>query len=236
MPATPTDIDAVALLGEPARRALYDAVVAAGRSLSRDEAASAAGVSRALAAFHLDKLVAAGLLETEYRRLTGRSGPGAGRPSKLYRRGPREVGVSLPDRQYEVPARLLATALERLAGSTPPDELRAAAHELGAEIGAATRQRSGPRPSRRRLRAELEETLEARGYEPAETPSGEIRFRNCPFHALVADHRGLVCSMNVALADGILDGLGDDRLSARLDPQPGQCCVAIAPEDRVVAR
>ena len=232
MPPTPSDIEAVALLDEPARRALYDAVVAAGRPLGRDEAAAAAGVTRALAAFHLDKLVAAGLLDTEYRRLSGRSGPGAGRPSKLYRRGTREIGVSLPDRQYEVPARLLATALEQLAGSTPPEALRAAAHELGEGIGADARRRVGPRPSRRRLRTQLEETLEARGYEPAETPTGEIRLRNCPFHALVEDHRDLVCNMNLALADGILDGLGEDRLTARLDPQPGQCCVAIGDDAR----
>lgn len=223
-----TDIQAVSLLNEPARRALYDAVADAGRPLGRDEAAAAAGVTRALAAFHLDKLVGAGLLEVEYRRLSGRTGPGAGRPAKLYRRGSREVGVSLPNRDYEVPAELLATAMEQLTGPTPPDALRSAAHDLGEGIGAAARQRSGTRPSRRRLRAALEETLEARGYEPAESPSGEIRFRNCPFHALVEDHRDLVCNMNLALADGILDGLGEDRLTARLDPQPGQCCVAIS--------
>lgn len=228
MSTNPTAIEAVALLDEPARRALYDAVVGGTQPLSRDEAAAAAGVTRALAAFHLDKLVEAKLLDAEYRRLTGRTGPGAGRPSKLYRRGSREVGVSLPERHYEVPAELLARALVQLTGPTPPDALRSAAHDLGEGIGTAARQRSGPRPSRRRLRAELEETLEARGYEPAETPSGEIRLRNCPFHALVEDHRDLVCNMNLALADGILDGLGDDRLSARLDPQPGQCCVAIS--------
>lgn len=228
MPTNPTVIEAVALLDEPARRALYDAVAGADRPLSRDEAASAAGVTRALAAFHLDKLVAVGLLDTEFRRLSGRTGPGAGRPSKLYRRGSRELGVSLPERHYEVPAELLATAMERMTGTTPPDVLRSAAHELGEGIGAAARRRSGPRPSRRGLRAALEETLDARGYEPVETASGEIRLRNCPFHALVDDHRDLVCNMNLALADGILDGLGEERLSARLDPQPGQCCVAIS--------
>jgi predicted ArsR family transcriptional regulator len=228
MTTSPTDIEALALLDEPARRALYETVVRASRSLSRDEAASAAKVSRALAVFHLDKLVQAGLLDVEYRRLSGRTGPGAGRPSKLYRRGSREVDISLPERHYEVPARLLAAAMEQLTGATPPDALRTAAHELGEGIGAAARQRSGPRPTRRRLRAALQETLESRGYEPAETPSGEIRFRNCPFHALVDDHRGLVCNMNLALTDGILDGLGEGRLCARLDPQPGQCCVAIS--------
>ena len=235
MPTNSTDIEAVALLGEPARRALYDAVVGATDPLSRDVAASAAGVTRALAAFHLDKLVEAGLLDVEYRRLSGRTGPGAGRPSKLYRRGVREVGVSLPSRHYEVPARLFATALH-LVGPTPPDALRTAAHDAGEDIGAAARRRSGPRPSRRRLRAALEESLEHRGYEPAETPSGEIRFRNCPFHALVDEHRDLVCNMNLALADGILAGLGDASLSASLDPQPGQCCVVISEAARADSR
>jgi predicted ArsR family transcriptional regulator len=228
VPTNPTEIQAVALLDEPARRALYEAVVGAHQPMSRDEAASAAGVTRALAVFHLDKLVTAGLLDVEYRRLSGRTGPGAGRPSKLYRRGSREVGVSLPERHYEVSAQLLATALEQLAGPTPPDALRSAARDLGEGIGLAARRRSGPGPSRRRLRSVLEETLDDRGYDPEETPSGEIRLRNCPFHALVEDHRDLVCNMNLALADGILDGLGDDRLHARLDPQPGQCCVAIS--------
>ena len=218
----------MALLDEPARRTLYEAVVGAHQPMSRDEAASAAGVTRALALFHLDKLVTAGLLDVEFRRLSGRTGPGAGRPSKLYRRGSREVGVSLPERHYEVPAQVLATALEQLAGPTPPDALRSAAHDLGEGIGSAARRRSGAGPSRRRLRSALEETLDDRGYDPEETPSGEIRLRNCPFHALVEDHRDLVCNMNLALADGILDGLGDDRLHARLDPQPGQCCVAIS--------
>lgn len=230
MLTNPSHIEAVALLDEPTRRALYEAVIDARRPISRDEAASMAEVTRALAAFHLDKLVEAGLLDVEYRRLSGRSGPGAGRPSKLYLRGAREVGVSLPARQYEVPAELLATALEQIAGPTPPEALRSAAHDLGEGIGAAARRRSGPRPSRKRLRAELRETLEARGYEPLDTPTGEIRFANCPFHALVDDHRDLVCGMNLALASGILDGLGDNRLTARLDPQPGQCCVAISGE------
>ena len=231
MQADPSDIEALALLDEPARRALYEAVVVQDRPIGRDEAASAANVSRALAAFHLDKLVQAGLLGVEYRRLTGRTGPGAGRPSKLYSRGSRQVDVSLPERHYEVPARLLATAMEQLAGPTPPEALRSVAHALGEDIGASARQSSGPRPSRRRLRTTLRETLDSRGYQPAEAPSGEIRLRNCPFDALVDEHRDLVCNMNLALADGILDGLGDDRLHARLDPQPGQCCVAIASAD-----
>jgi len=226
MPNSPGDIQAVALLDEPVRRALYEWVVSAGRPVGRDEAATAVDVSRALAAFHLDRLAREGLLDTEYRRLSGRTGPGAGRPAKLYRRGPRQVTISLPERRYEVAARLLAEAIEGMSGEVPPDPLRASARQVGNEVGASARRRAGPRPGRKRLREALVETLEDRGYEPRETASGEIRLANCPFHALVDEHRDLVCGMNLALASGMLEGLGDADVEARLDPQPGQCCVA----------
>lgn len=224
----PADIEAVALLEEPVRRALYEWVVGAGRPVGRDEAATAVDVSRALAAFHLDRLAREGLLDTEYRRLSGRNGPGAGRPAKLYRRGPREVTISLPQRGYEVAARLLAEAIERMGSEVPPEPLRSSARQVGGEVGESARRRAGPHPSRKRLRQALLETLGDRGYEPRETASGEIRLANCPFHALVDEHRELVCGMNLALASGMLEGLGDPDVEARLDPQPGQCCVAFA--------
>jgi predicted ArsR family transcriptional regulator len=226
MPPDPRDVDAIALLGEPARRALYEWVVAAGRPVSRDEAAAGAGVSRALAAFHLDRLVAAGLLTPEYRRLTGRTGPGAGRPAKLYTRGPEEVAVSLPERTYEVAAHIFADALTELAPSLPPDALTSAAHAVGQDVGAAARRRAGPRPRARQRREALLDTLAERGYEPRETEGGEIRLGNCPFHSLVEGHRPLVCGMNLALAEGVVEGLGDAGVEPRLDPRPGSCCVA----------
>ena len=230
------DFEAIGLLDEPVRRAAYEWVVGAGRAVGRDEVAAGVGASRALAAFHLDRLARAGLLEVEYRRLSGRSGPGAGRPAKLYRRGSAEVAISLPERRYDVPAQLFATALEAASGPVPSETLRAAAHNLGEAAGGAARKTAGPRPSRRRLRGALSEALVERGYEPFETASGEIRFRNCPFHALVGDHRDLVCGTNLALADGLIEGLGDDQLRARLDPQPGQCCVAISSDRQAGAQ
>ncbi len=227
MPNDPTNIEAVALLAEPVRRALYEWVAGAGRAVSRDEAATAAGVSRALAAFHLDRLVEGDLLTPEYRRLSGRTGPGAGRPAKLYRRGAGEVTVSLPDRRYELAAQLFADAIEETQEEIPPTPLRAAAHRFGQTLGMRARKDAGPRPSGKRLRTRLLTALRERGYEPRETEGGEIRLGNCPFHALVEDHRQLVCGMNLALAAGMIDGLADGRVSARLDPLPGQCCVAI---------
>jgi predicted ArsR family transcriptional regulator len=232
MTSNPLDLEAAALLDEPSRRALYDAIIGADHPLGRDEAATTAGVSRALAAFHLDRLAEAGLLETEYRRLSGRSGPGAGRPSKLYRRGSREIRVSLPERRYDVAAELFAEALESLAGTEPPAPLLGAAHGLGESLGKAARNEAGARPSRRRLRTALQTALRDRGYEPFEAPGGDIRLRNCPFHALVGEHRDLVCGTNLALTDGVVDGLGDPRLEARLDSQPGLCCVVIADRGR----
>ena len=218
-------IDAIALLDEPVRRTLYEWVVRQGRAVGRDEAAAGTGVSRALTAFHLDRLARAGLLSTEFRRLTGRSGPGAGRPSKLYKRVGHEIRVSLPERRYDIAAELRAEALDDASVERPVDALRRAAHRMGEEVGSAARATAGPRPSQDRRREALVETLEERGYEPLEQ-EGTLRLGNCPFHALVDDHRDLVCGMNLALAEGILDGLGEERISAHLDRRPGWCCVA----------
>lgn len=225
-PNPQAQIEALALLAEPVRAALYRAVVNAGRAVSRDEAAATTDVSRGLAAFHLDRLVLAGLLVVEYRRLSGRAGPGAGRPAKLYRRAPREISVSLPDRHYEIPAQLFAETLKHRDAQPLPTSLRVSAHRMGESAGAQARKRAGPRPSQRALRAALLETLAERGYQPRDA-MGEIRLGSCPFHALVDEHRQLVCGMNLALADGLISGLGDGRLRAHLDPEPDRCCVVI---------
>jgi predicted ArsR family transcriptional regulator len=228
MAGTTDDIGAIALLDEPVRRALYEWVVSQREPVGRDAAAAGVGVSRALAAFHLDRLVDGGLLATEFRRLSGRTGPGAGRPAKLYRRGRNEVRVSLPDRRYDIAASVMAEALEEMSEVMPPDTLVSAAHRVGEAVGRSARKAAGSRPTRARRRAALTETLQERGYEPHEV-DGVIRLGNCPFHALVDRHRDLVCGMNVALADGLLEGLGEHGATARLDPQPGLCCVAIEP-------
>src|SRR5215211_5374813 len=103
-----------ALLNEPVRGALYAFVASRDEPVDRDEAASAVGVGRPLAAFHLDRLVAAGLLDVEFRRRSGRTGPGAGRPAKFYlRRRDQDVSIDLPARSYDVAAEILATGIER---------------------------------------------------------------------------------------------------------------------------
>jgi predicted ArsR family transcriptional regulator len=215
------DLRAIGLLDEPMRRDLYDWVVAQARPVGREESAKALGITRALATFHLDRLTDAGLLEGGYRRLTGRSGPGAGRPARVYWRADREFNVALPERQYERAAELFAKALAEMTDETVPQPLRDAAEELGEELGSGSRR---GQPARRLMTA-----LESAGYEPYLEATGTIRLRNCPFHALVEQHRPLMCGTNLAMAEGISRGAGVTELRPVLDPQPGYCCVAFTP-------
>ncbi|MFC5746656.1 helix-turn-helix transcriptional regulator [Actinomadura rugatobispora] len=212
------DIEAIAVLQDPVRRRLYAYVGAQDHEVSRNEAAEAAGVQRTLAAFHLDKLVEAGLLETVSRRLTGRSGPGAGRPAKLYRRAPGERAVSLPPRDYRTAAGLLAQAAET-AGLDA--ELREAARRRGRRL-----QEEGAGPCRGL--EEVAALLEGRGYEPR-MEDGVLRMRNCPFHALSEEFPPLVCGMNLALLEGLLEGSQGVRV--RIDAGPGRCCTVAEPAE-----
>ena len=216
------DLEALSLLDEPARRRLYDWVVAQARPVGREEAAKAVKITRALAAFHLNRLAEAGLLETGYRRLTGRVGPGAGRPARVYWRAAREFSVSLPERRYDRVAGLFASALERLPGRSTQPALRDTARDLGRTLGQSSRRKSAT--------GRLAAALEAGGYEPVTDRTGTIRLRNCPFDALVDSHRTLVCGTNLAMAEGVVDGAGVSGVRAVLDPQPGYCCVAFVPE------
>jgi predicted ArsR family transcriptional regulator len=227
MTGTDPDLVALALLVEPVRRDLYDWVIAQARPVGREEAAVALKITRALATFHLDRLAAAGLLEAGYRRLSGRVGPGAGRPARVYWRADREFSVSLPHRRYEAIAQLFALALERLGNKSVPDSLQEAARELGEQLG-ATGERGAPA---KRLTA----ALKAGGYEPVTVKAGIIRLRNCPFAALADAHRPLVCGTNLALAEGIVRGSGATAVRAVLDFQPDHCCVVFVPDTDIPA-
>src|SRR5919206_5136836 len=135
-------ISAIAALNEPIRRALYTYLLERPDPVGRDEAAEAVGITRDLAAFHLDKLLEEGLLDVEYRRISGRSGPGAGRPAKLYRPSGRHVQVSLPERRYDLAARLMAEALED-PGRNPAAAVERAARRFGETVGAQARRHLG---------------------------------------------------------------------------------------------
>jgi predicted ArsR family transcriptional regulator len=219
-------ISAIAALNEPIRRALYAYLVERPSPVGRDEAAEAVGITRELAAFHLDKLLEEGLLDVEYRRLSGRTGPGAGRPAKLYHPSRRQVQVSLPERRYELVARLMAEALEE-KGSDPAASLDAVARRFGESLGAEARRQMGRRATQGRLLETACAVLRDQGFEPM-MADAEIRLRNCPFDKVAQEHISLVCGMNLALAQGLVTGLGASGVDVRLDPKPGACCVAFA--------
>lgn len=214
------NVRAVSLLDEPVRRRLFDWVVEQNRPVGREEASRALKISRPLATFHLDKLADAGLLESGYQRLSGRVGPGAGRPARVYWRSPREFNVNVPERNYERAAELFATALEAHTGGLPTP-LRQAAAELGERLGEQEHARSSTR--------RLVDALASGGYEPQVDEAGAIRLLNCPFHALVEEHRPLVCGTNLALAEGLARGAGVTDMQPVLDSQPGYCCVSFRP-------
>jgi predicted ArsR family transcriptional regulator len=223
-------IEAIAQLEEPNRRRLFDLATTSREPIGRDDAAASLGISRELAAFHLDRLVEAGLLEAEYRRRGSRTGPGAGRPAKFYRRSDRELTVSLPPRSYDVAADVMATALDRLETPSGAEAVRIVARERGAEVGEEIRRSAGARPGRRRLQTALLDTLRRSGYEPeVDHASGAVHLRNCPFHTLATSHRDLTCGMNVAWANGLTDALLDSGLRPELASAPGCCCVVFQP-------
>jgi predicted ArsR family transcriptional regulator len=227
-PSIDDRLDELAPLAEPIRRALYLHVAARPEATGRDAAAEAVGIGRALAAFHLDRLVEAGLLVADYRRLSGRSGPGAGRPAKVYRRADRDVEVSLPERRDDIVARLFATALEADRDGTAPGgvALERAARAYGRTMGREAKRRAGPRPTRPRRLESASAVLADQGFEPIAEGSS-IALGNCPFDRVARDHRDLVCGMNRSLMEGVVSGLGSTGIAARFDPQPGRCCVVL---------
>ena len=217
----------IGALADPLRRDLYLYVCAQDHPVARDEAAGALDVPLHKAKFHLDRLADDGLLEVEFARLSGRSGPGAGRPSKLYRRASREITVSLPEREYELAGRLMAEAIAESSRSGMPvlDTLGQVASEHGRTLGAAAlaaADRSGTDALHIACAA-----LAEHGYEPR-IESGAATLANCPFHALAEAHADLVCRMNLALVEALVDEIGPGDVDARLDPAEGRCCVTLA--------
>jgi len=214
----------IGALADPTRQSLYEYVAAQPQPVGREAAASALDLPPHVARFQLDRLVEAGLLEVEFRRLTGRTGPGAGRPSKLYRRTAGTVAVSLPERRYDLVGHLLAAAIERTAdGTALPDALDTVAKEEGRMLGAAAPAVQADELDRTAA------TLATQGYEPRRSDDGLV-LANCPFDSLAREHTGLVCGMNHAYVDGVVEGLDCAHLDARLDPAVGRCCVTVTRE------
>ena len=218
---TPHRADAVAALADPHRRELYR--LAAERPISRDDAALALGMPRSTAAVNLDRLAEAGLLTVSYERRSGRSGPGAGRPAKLYRAAETEIAATFPERHYELAGELLAAAAQQADERGVPvrHALDAEAFAAGAAIGARCH--------------DLEGALVMCGYAPhakGADASGEtsktddLVLANCPFHALATRHTTLICGANLELVKGLAAGTADPRIPV-LAPAADRCCVEI---------
>jgi predicted ArsR family transcriptional regulator len=220
---TPNRAEAVAALADPQRRELYR--LATERPIGRDEAAAALGMPRSTAAVNLDRLAEAGLLTVSYERRSGRTGPGAGRPAKLYRAADAELAATIPERHYELAGELLAAAAAEADERGVPvrDALDAGAFAAGAAIGAGC--------------ADLEAALTLCGYAPRakdtlpadgaeDAASTDLVLENCPFHALATRHTALICGANLELVRGLTTATGDERTPV-LAPTAGRCCVEI---------
>ena len=230
MESREAQISAIAALDEPTRRRLYDYVVRQPAPVSRDDAAEALTLPRTTVAFHLDRLVDENLLDVIYQRRTGRTGPGAGRPAKLYQRSHQQVAVSLPQRRYDLAGQLLSGAVEEAerSGNSPRATLGRRAYRLGRELAETALRADGDWDTR----TTALRVLEAYGFEPR-LEAEDITLANCPFHTLAQAFTELVCGMNLRLLDGLLDGLAHTGLTARLDPGPLHCCVRLRPELKV---
>lgn len=220
-------IAAVAALVEPARRELFDYIRRAKRPVGRDEAAAAAGLSRKLAAFHLDKLVTVGLLQTHSEPPGGKRT--VGRPPKMYEPATTDVQLSIPHRQHTLLADiLLATLRTRTSSENSQHAAERVARERGHEIGRAEHHDSHPgTPSGTRALAHIEAVLARYGFDPTRQAGGCTVLRNCPFAPLVATSADLVCGINHALITGLLEGLRLPAVHAVLEPRPNQCCIQL---------
>jgi predicted ArsR family transcriptional regulator len=213
------NISGISTLDDDVRRELYLFVSSQAEPVGREQAARTLGIPAHQAKFHLDRLEEAGLLEAHYVRLTGKSGPGAGRPAKVYRRRPEEISVTLPGREYALAGELMAAAIDEAASQGTPvaEALARAARNRGKDIGITATGDGSPLQI-------ATEALRRFGYEPR-IQDGVAVMANCPFHALAKTHTKLVCEMNHSLLEGLCEQVGG--LNASLEPADGRCCVLL---------
>jgi predicted ArsR family transcriptional regulator len=219
-------IRAVAALDEEQRLRLYEFIRAARRPVSRDEAAAAVGISRKLAAFHLDKLVEVGLLRSRLRAVGAAR---VGRRPKMYEPADTDIQVSIPARRHEILADILTQAVltEEQHGSAKAAAARAA-HERGFTAGATVRDRIRPgRLGAERALTLAEGILAKCGFDPDRDGPGCLRLRNCPFHPIAASAPELICELNLAFMTGLIAGLHARTVEAVLAPAAGERCVEV---------
>jgi predicted ArsR family transcriptional regulator len=219
----------VAALDDGTRQRIYAFVREEGRPVTREEVAGRVGISRKLAAFHLDKLLDRGLLAAHYARPPGRSGPGAGRSAKMYRPSDLEIEISIPERRYDLLGEILVDAIEHPGrGESSRDAAARLARERGVDLGERIRREGSTRPAgAERALSMAEVTLGDHGFEPYRVAPDELALRNCPFRTLAQQAPDLVCDMNRAFVEGLLRGLGNTTVEAVLTRVPDRCCVSL---------
>ncbi|OLZ65393.1 transcriptional regulator [Streptomyces sp. IMTB 2501] len=229
-------LTSLAALGDATRRRMFELIRQERRPVTREEVADTLGISRKLAAFHLDKLVAAGLLQARAEPPAGIRK--VGRRPKVYEPVDEAIAVNIPERRYGMLADVLTEAVltETDRESAHEAALRVA-YTRGETLGSAERERLRPgRLGAERGLSVAADTLEEFGYEPERTAPTLIRLRNCPFHPLAAKAPELVCAVNQAFLAGYLHGLGSDKTTAVLAPRPGSCCVELRGDDTTGGR
>ncbi|MDT4917737.1 MAG: hypothetical protein QOI15_1492 [Pseudonocardiales bacterium] len=221
-------VAAIAALDDDVRRALFEHVRAAGVPVTREAAAGAVGISRTLAAFHLDKLVGLGLLRSGFGPPAARR---VGRAPRVYEPAAASVAVCIPERAPDLLAGIL---IEAATGQRRGEDGTSAAMRVARDRGAAlgARARAGTRGGRigaERATTVARAVLADHGFEPYATETA-IRLRNCPFHPLAAQDAEFVCGLNREYLGAMLDGIGaEGRVCAVLAPRAGECCVEIRP-------
>lgn len=209
---------AVASLGDPVRKKLFELVRDSGHALSRDDCAVALDLPKSTIRAHLDRLVEEQLLLVEFRKMGERTGPGSGRPTKLYTAAHSEISASVPPRHYDLAASLLAAAVQHSidTGMDIEKSLAQVAYQEGQRMGAAA--------------GDIHQLLHSAGYSPEPDGEGGTIMANCPFHRLSQDHTGVVCSLNGSLLSGALEGCGDQRHDLAPDANISHCCARLAPK------
>ena len=221
-------VAAIAALDDDVRRALYKHVRATGAPVTRESAADAVGISRKLAAFHLDKLVDLGLLTSGFSTAEKRR---VGRAPRVYQPAATDISVQVPQRTPELLAGILVEAITaHRDGENGTTAAMRVARICGTTAGSLARSRTrAGRIGAERATAVAEDVLTEHGFEPYRV-DGVVRLRNCPFHPLAAQNPEFVCGLNREYLGGVLDGIGaDGRIVAELAPRPGECCVEIRP-------
>ena len=228
MTSDASTIAAVAVLDDDLRRRMYAFIRRADRPVTRDDAAASVGISRKLAAFHLDKLVAAGLLKAGYANLSGVRR--VGRTPKVYEPTDVDVRVSIPPREFGILAEILIDAvLTEADGESAREAALRVATDRGRRLGQAERDQTRPgRLGAERALTCAGQTLERHGFEPVRETPALLRLRNCPFHPLAAKASDLVCAINHAFLTGLMAGLDAHTVHAKLVPRPGACCVELS--------